>query len=88
MKIYVAFRTDKKVKKMASPSMTKLREQMKKKGEGAAFTVALFDFKPNVENLCKAIVDVTDIGAESASYFRINAQGQLREVDPPADEEE
>ena len=81
MKIYVAFRTDTDpVEKMASPSFTKLKEQMKETGEGAEFTVALYDFKPNVENLCKAIVDVTDLGAESASDYRVNAQGQLREV--------
>jgi len=81
MKIYVAFRTDTdEVERMASPSFTKLKESMKKAGEGAEFTVALYDIKPNVENLCKAIVDVTDLGADSSTEYRVNAQGQLREV--------
>jgi len=47
---------------------------------GAEFTVILFNFKPNVENLCLAIVDITDIPAESATEYRINPQGQLRVV--------
>jgi hypothetical protein len=81
MKIYVAFRTDVEPNtKIASPSFTKLREELKGNDPGAEFTVVLFDFKPNVENLCKAIVDVTEIPADSATEYRINAQGQLREV--------
>ena len=85
MKIYVAFRTDDDppedaALKMASPSFTKLKEQMKEAGGGAEFTVALYDFKPNVGNVCQAIVDVNEIGADSATDYRVNDQGQLREV--------
>lgn len=85
MKIYVAFRTDEVEdedvpKRIAGPSFTKLKEQMKEAGAGAEFTVALYDFKPNVENVCKAIVDVTDLGADSATDYRVNDHGQLREV--------
>jgi hypothetical protein len=81
MKVYVAFRTDEDPPtKQASPSFTKLKEQMKEAGVGAEFTVVLYDIKPNVENLCKAIVDVTDLDAESATDFRVNEAGQLREV--------
>lgn len=85
MKIYVAFRTDDvddedALMRMASPSFTKLKESMKEAGSGAEFTVALYDFKPNVDNMCKAIVDVTDIGADSATDYRVNSSGQLREV--------
>lgn len=85
MKIYVAFRTDtEQIERMASPSMTKLKAQMKGPEDephvGAEYTVVLYDIKPNVENLCKAIVDVTDLDAESSTEYRVNAQGQLREV--------
>lgn len=81
MKIYVAFRTDvEPPTRMASPSFTKLKEQMKEVGAGSEFTVALYDFKPNVGNVCQAIVDVNEIGADSATEYRVNDQGQLREV--------
>lgn len=81
MKVYVSFRTDiDQPTKLASPSMTKLKADMKLEGDGAEFTVVLYDIKPNVENLCAAIVDVTDLEAESSQDYRINAQGQLREV--------
>lgn len=79
--------------KMANPSFTKLKGMMKgeldQNGEklkkpidmsGAEFTVVLYDFKPNVANVCQAIVDVTEIGAESATDYRVNDHGQLREV--------
>lgn len=79
--------------KMANPSFTKLKSMMK--GEmspdgvklkkpidmsGAEFTVVLYDFKPNVANVCQAIVDVTELDAESATDYRVNDHGQLREV--------
>ena len=81
MKIYVAFRTDvEPPTRMASPSFTKLKEQMKESDPGSEFTVALFDFKPSVGNVCQAIVDVTEIGAESATDYRVNDHGQLREL--------
>lgn len=79
--------------KMANPSFTKLKAMMKGEmgtdGEklkkpidmvGAEFTVVLYDFKPNVANVCQAIVDVTELDAESATDYRVNDQGQLREV--------
>jgi hypothetical protein len=81
MKVYVSFRTDVEPNtRIASPSFTKIKEALKEHEPGAEFTVVLFDFKPNVENLCKAIVDVTEIQADSATDYKINAQGQLREV--------
>lgn len=85
MKVYVAFRTDDVddediPKRMASPSFTKLKESMKEAGGGAEFTVVLYDFKPNVANVCQAIADVTELEATSATDYRINDQGQLREV--------
>jgi hypothetical protein len=79
--------------KMANPSLTKLKLMMKgemsPEGEklkkpidmaGAEFTVVLYDFKPNVANVCQAIVDVAEIIATSATYYRVNDHGQLREV--------
>jgi hypothetical protein len=80
--------------KMANPSLTKLKLMMKGEmdpvsGEklkkpidmvGAEFTAVLYDFKPNVANVCQAIVDVTELDAESATDYRINDHGQLREV--------
>jgi hypothetical protein len=81
MKIYVAFRTDvEPPTRIASPSRTKIKEALKGYEAGAEFTVVLFNFKPNAENLCKAIVDVTEIDAEEATSYRINVQGQVREV--------
>ena len=81
MKIYVAFRTDEEIPtRIASPSFTKLKESMKEAGAGAEFTVALFDFKPSVGNVCQAIVDVTELDAESSTDYRVNDSGQLREV--------
>ena len=81
MKVYVSFRTDVEPNtRIASPSFTKIKEALKTHDKGAEFTVVLFDFKPNVENLCKAITDVTEIDAESATSYRINAQGQLRAI--------
>lgn len=84
MKVYVAFRTDvadgTAPPKMASNSFTKLKEQMKEAGAGAEFTVAIYDFKPSVANVCQAIVDVNELGAESATDYRVNDHGQLREV--------
>jgi len=81
MKVYVAFRTDvEPTTRIANPSFTKLKGLLKDHDPGAEFTVVLFNFKPNVENLCLAIVDITDIPAESATEYRINPQGQLRVV--------
>ncbi len=85
MKIYVAFRTDEiedeeVPKRFAGPSFTKLKESMKDAGAGAEFTVVLYDFKPNVANVCQAIVDVTELDADSATDYRVNDHGQLREV--------
>jgi hypothetical protein len=81
MKVYVAFRTDvDPPTRDASPSFTKLKEAMKGAGAGAEFTVVLYDFKPNVANVCQAIMDVTELDADSATDYRINDHGQLREV--------
>lgn len=81
MRIYVAFRTDTdQGEKTANGSLTKLKAEMKAAGSGAEFTVGEYNFKPNLSNVCQAIVDVTDLDAESAVYFRVNDQGQLREV--------
>ena len=81
MKIYVAHRTDvDPTTRMASGSFTKLKEQMKEAGGGAEFTVVLHDFKPNVENVCQAIMDVTECDAVESTDYRVNDQGQLREV--------
>ena len=84
MKVYVAFRTDEiedaEPTRLASPSFTKLKEQMKEAGPGAEFTVALYDFKPNVANVCQAIVDVSELDAESATDYKVSDSGQLREV--------
>lgn len=81
MKVYVAFRTDvDPPPRLASPSFTKLKKQMVIT-KNADYTVALYDIKPNVENLCKAIVDVTDLDAEEAMYFHVNEQGHLRSVE-------
>lgn len=85
MKIYVAFRTDEVEdedipKRIAKPSFTILKGLMKEAGPGAEFTVALFDIKPSVGNVCQAIVDITELDAESSTDYRINDHGQLREV--------
>lgn len=81
MKIYVAFRTDgEAVEKTANGSFTKLKEFMKETGDGAEFTVVLYDFKPNLANVCQSITDVTELEAEWSKEFRINSSGQLREV--------
>lgn len=81
MKIYVAHRTDVEPStRMASGSMTKLKELMKETKEEAEFTVVLHNVKPNVENFCKAIVDVTDLDAEESWDFRLNQHGQLRKA--------
>lgn len=81
MKVYVAFKTDEDPPtRQASPSFTKLKEEMKKADAGSTFTVVLYDFKPNVANVCQAIMDVTELDADSATDYRINDQGQLREV--------
>lgn len=85
MKIYVAFRTDEvgdedTPKRFAGPSFPKIKGQMKEAGAGAEFTLATYNFKPNVANVCQAIVDVTELGADSATDYRVNDHGQLREV--------
>lgn len=81
MKIYVAHRTDVEPStRMASGSMTKLKEMMKATKEEAEFTVVLHNVKPNVENFCTAIVDVTDLDAEESWGFRLNKHGQLRKA--------
>ena len=94
MKIYVAFRTDVEPnKKMACGSMTILKGRMKgthgatgKKLKkpidriGAEFTVVLYDFKPNLTNVCQAISNVTELPGTWELEFKINEQNQLREV--------
>ena len=81
MKVYVAFRTDgETVEKLANGSYTKLQKEMKEEGAGAEFTVVLYDFKPNLANVCQAVMDVTELPGEWSKEFRINDQGQLREV--------
>lgn len=96
MKVYVAFRMDENEaddQRFANGSMTILSKMMKgtvdKEGKerkkpvdmsGSEWTVVLYDFKPNVANVCKAIVDVTDITAVSGKDYRVNDHGQLREV--------
>ena len=80
MKIYVAFRTDvDPPTRLASPSFTKLKKELQQT-KNASYTVALFDIKPNVENLCKAITDVTELEADEATDYIVNAQGHLRKV--------
>jgi len=79
--------------RMATPSLTKLKLMMKGEagpdGEklkkpiamaGCEFTVALYDFKPSVGNICQAIIDITELDAESSTDYRVNDHGQLREV--------
>lgn len=94
MKIYVAFRTDEDPpSRMAEGSFNKLRGRMKGTHDasgkqlkkpidmvGAEFTVAEYNFKPNLTNVCQAIADVADLGAESATSYRVNEQNQLRIV--------
>jgi len=81
MKIYVAYRTDvDPPTKLADGSFTTLRKLMKAEGPGAEFTVALYDFKPSLANLVQAIVDVTELPAESATDYRVNDHGHLREA--------
>lgn len=86
-------RSEEQPVKWANPSFTKLKGMMKGEldtnGEklknpldmkGAEFTVVLYDFKPNVSNICQAIMDITELPADSATDYRINDHGQLREV--------
>lgn len=81
MRIYVAHRTDTdEVEHLAEGSFTKLKSKMKACGSGAEFTVVEHNFKPNLTNVCQAIVDVTELDAEESWDFRVNDQGQLREI--------
>jgi hypothetical protein len=94
MRIYVAFRTDEDPPtRMAEGSFNKLRGRMKgthaangKKLKkpismvGAEFTVAEYNFKPNLTNVCQAVADITEMDAESATSYRINEQNHLREI--------
>jgi len=94
MKIYVAFRTDvEEDVKIAEGSFTKLKARMKGTHDaegkllkkpldmvGAEFTVVEYNFKPNLTNVCQAIMDVTELDANESFEFRVNDQGQLREV--------
>lgn len=80
MKLYVAFRTDvDPPTRTARGSFTILKKEMKEAGEGAEFTVVLYDIKPNLENLCQAIEDVTELDADWTADYYIK-QDQLREV--------
>jgi hypothetical protein len=81
MKIYVAFRTDvDPPTRIANGSFTTIKKLMKEEGSGAEFTLALYDFKPSLVNMCQAIMDVTEIGAESAIDYHVTDKGHLREV--------
>ena len=86
MKIYVSFEQTgaDSVEKMASGSLTKLLNKLRK--QGGEFTVALFDVKPNVDNICKLIVDVTELEAEWVREY-VAADGRLREVKDAEEEE-
>lgn len=79
MKIYVAHRTDVDPPRVvgASGSFTKIKKRMKK---GRTYTVVLHDFKPNLDNICTAIVDVTDLDAEWARDYVVTEAGHVREV--------
>lgn len=80
MKVYVAHRTDvDPSRRWASGSFTKLKVRMKKK-RGATFTVVLHEFKPNLDNICAAIVDVTDLDAEWARDYQVTEAGHVREI--------
>lgn len=81
MKLYVSFRSDiEPPTKMASGNFNKLKKRMKDEGEeGAEYTVGLFDIKPNLENLCQAIEDVTQLPADEITEYVIK-NGQLREA--------
>ena len=48
--------------------------------ENAEYTVVLYDFKPNLANVCQAITDVTELEALWSLDFKISDNGQLREV--------
>jgi hypothetical protein len=94
MKIYVVFRTDtEETERTANGSLTKLKGYMKGThnalGEplkkpvdktGAEYTVVLYEFKPNLTNVCQAVMDVTELDALKSWEFRINNIGQLREI--------
>jgi hypothetical protein len=94
MKIYVAYRTDgDAVEKMALGSFNKLKAVMKgthnmtgKKLKkpvdmiGAEFTVVLYDFKPNLDNICQAVTDPQELPALESYEYRVNEHGQLRQV--------
>lgn len=81
MRIYVAHRTDiDPTERLAEGSFTKLKAKMKACGSGAEFTVVEHNFKPNLTNVCQAVVEVTELVAVESWEFRVNDQGQLREV--------
>jgi hypothetical protein len=84
MRIYVAFRTDvDPPTKTVRGSFAVLKSLMKGEDEpnvGHEYTVVEYDIKPNLANLCQAVEDVTELPAESATYYRVNEQGQLRQL--------
>ena len=64
-------------KRLASGSATTLKKLMAGYPE-TKWTVAVYNFKPSVENIITIITDLTALEADESTEYRINASGQVR----------
>lgn len=71
---------EKKVpKRLASGSATTLKKLMAE-FPGTKWTVAVYNFKPSVENLVQIITDLPSMEAEESQDFKVNDSGQVRKA--------
>ena len=71
---------EKKVpKRLASGSATTIKKEMAAY-PGTKWTVAVYNFKPSVENIIQVIVDLPGMEAEESTDYKVTESGQVRKI--------
>lgn len=81
-RIFIAFRKEKVKgvpKRLVTGGLSNIKKMMKEHN-GTSWMVALYNFKPSVENICAMLSDITTVEAEESYEFEVNDSGRLKEV--------
>ena len=71
---------EKKVpRRLASGSGTTIKKMMGAY-PGTSWSVALYNFKPSVENILQVITDITKMEAEESDDYKVTPSGQVRKT--------
>lgn len=66
-------------KRLATGSATTIKKLMAQY-PGTKWTVAVYNFKPSVENIIQIITDLPGMEAEEATDYKVTESGQVRKV--------